>query len=182
MTDPSWAALRQLLIDRYDEFRNRLARRLGSTEFATEVLHDTYIHLEDRIGDTGAVRNPGAYLFRAAINLATDRRRAESRRLNHVEIDALREIADHALDPARAIEARLEIGTLERALEELTPRRRAILIAARLEEVPHAEIAARFGISPRMVEKELKRALEHCSERLDKKLIRRFGPRSPGTS
>jgi RNA polymerase sigma-70 factor (ECF subfamily) len=71
---------------------------------------------------------------------------------------------------------------LERALDELTPRRRAILIAARLEEVPHVEIAARFGISTRMVEKELRSALIHCGQRLEIKLTSRFGRRPPETS
>ncbi|WP_407174809.1 hypothetical protein [Bradyrhizobium sp. STM 3562] len=40
----------------------------------------------------------------------------------------------------------------------------------------HEDIAHRFGISPRMVEKELLFALQHCSQRLNRKVIRRFGP------
>jgi RNA polymerase sigma-70 factor (ECF subfamily) len=183
VTETGWAALRQVLVERYDDFRRRLARRLGSTEFATEILHETYLRLDRDGAELGAVRSPNAYLFRTALNVAADHhRQAESRRLNHLEIETLRGIADGALDPTKAVEARLEVAALEKALDELTPRRRAILIAARLEEVPHAEIAARFGISTRMVEKELKQALLHCSLRLDKKLIRRFGPRGPETS
>ena len=166
-----------------DDFRRRLAYRLGSTDFATEILHETYLRLDRGSTELGTVQSPNAYVFRTALNIAADHRRlAESRRLGPGEIEALRGIADHALDPERAVEARLEVVSLEKALEELTPRRRAILIAARLEEVPHAEIAARFGISTRMVEKELKQALLHCSLRLDKKLLRRFGPRGPETS
>jgi hypothetical protein len=62
------------------------------------------------------------------------------------------------------------------ALYELPSRRRRIFIAARLEESPHLEIAERFGISTRMVEKELKAALTHCANRLQRKVIQRFGP------
>lgn len=183
VSETAWAALRQLLVDRYEDFRRRLAHRFGSTEFATEILHETYLRLDRGSAELGTVQSPNAYLFRTALNVAADhRRQAKSRRLSHLEIATLRGIADGALDPTKAVEARLEVAGLEKALEELTPRRRAILIAARLEEVPHAEIAARFGISARMVEKELKRALLHCSLRLDKKLTRRFGPRGPETS
>jgi len=181
MNDTTWQALRQLLIDRYDDFRRRLARRLGSVELATEILHETYLRLNRDSIELGVVQSPNAYLFRTALNVAADHHRsAEGRRLNTVEVETLRSIADAAIDPARAMEARLQVTTLERALEELTPRRRAILIAARLEEVPHAEIAARFGISTRMVEKELRVALLHCSARLEKKLEGRFGAHTSG--
>jgi RNA polymerase sigma factor (sigma-70 family) len=183
MTETNRSTLRRLLVDRYDDLRRRLARRLGSTELATEVLHETYLRLDQGSAELGVVRSPKAYVFRAALNVAADHRRsAEGRRLNDLEIEALREIAAAAIDPHKAMEARLEVTTLERALDELTPRRRAILIAARLEEVPHAEIATRFGISTRMVEKELKTALLHCSLRLEKKLTSRFGSQPPETS
>jgi RNA polymerase sigma factor (sigma-70 family) len=183
MTAVTWTGLRQLLVDRYDDLQRRLARRLGSTELATEILHETYLRLNRDPVELGAIQSPKAYLFRTALNVAADHhRKAEGRRLNTVEIEALRGYADAAINPTRAIEARLEVTTLERAMEELTPRRRAILIAARLEDVAHAEIAARFRISKRMVEKELRTALLHCSARLEKKLTKRFGPDASETS
>ncbi len=183
MTETNGATLRQILVERYDDLRRRLARRLGSTDLATEILHETYLRLDRGSTELGLVHSPKAYLFRTALNVAADHHRsAEGRRLNNLEIDTLRGIADAALDPAKAMEARLEVAMLERALDELTPRRRAILIAARLEEVSHAEIAARFGISTRMVEKELRSALLHCSQRLEIKLKSRFGRQPPETS
>jgi RNA polymerase sigma factor (sigma-70 family) len=183
MTEMTWATLRQLLVDGYDDLRRRLARRLGSRELATEILHETYLRLDRGAAELGTIRSPRAYLFRTALNVAADYHRdPDERRLSKLEVDALRQIADTVLDPVKAIEARLEVATLERALNELTPRRRAILIAARLEEVPHAEIAARFGISTRMVEKELRTALLYCSQRLEKYSTDRFGRKPPETS
>lgn len=176
MGETSQATLRSLLASSYEEFKKRLSRRLGSDDFANEVLHETYLRVA-RMNDIGVVQDPRAYLYRIALNLAADRRQADGRRLNRSEIEALRHIADGALDPARIAEGRREIEALERALNELPARRRAIFIASRVEETPHQEIAARFGISTRMVEKELKRALEHCGQRLERKIIRRFGPR-----
>jgi RNA polymerase sigma-70 factor (ECF subfamily) len=66
---------------------------------------------------------------------------------------------------------------LKQSIAELTPRRRDILLASRLEGVPMHEIAARHGISQRMAERELRNALVHCAERLERKLVTRFGPR-----
>jgi RNA polymerase sigma-70 factor (ECF subfamily) len=67
-------------------------------------------------------------------------------------------------------------------LEELTPRRRMILLASRVEEVTLQEIANRLGISQRLVEIELKHALDHCAERLQRQVVRRFGPKPRETS
>jgi RNA polymerase sigma-70 factor (ECF subfamily) len=64
------------------------------------------------------------------------------------------------------MEARLQIEELKRALAELPPRRRAIFIAARVDGVSHEEIAQRLGLSRTMVQKELRRAISHCLDRL----------------
>ena len=165
MTEASWAMLRTLLVSRYGEFKFRLARRLGSTELAVEALQDTWLRLQ-RTGHPDMLQRPDAYLYRVALNVAADRRDAERRRLALSEIELLRHIDDDELDPERIVASRSEIATLAAAIDELPSRCRAIFVAARLEQMPHKVIASRHGISTRMVERELKRALEHCSRRL----------------
>lgn len=168
--------MRAVLEASYQQFRERLRRRLGSDALATEVLHETWLRI-GRMGDVGVVRRPEFYLFRMALNVAATRREEDDRKLNATEIETIRHMMDETLDPQRIAEAREELAALQKALDELTPRRRAILLLARLQEVKHDDIAKRFGISPRMVEKELLHALQHCSRRLKRKLIRRYGPR-----
>jgi RNA polymerase sigma factor (sigma-70 family) len=177
----AWLTLRQLLAEKYDDLRSRLTRRLGSEELASEVLHETWLRLDQGI-DAKSIRSPGAYLFRSALNIAIDRGRAERRRVQPSKIEAMLYIADDAPGPAQQAEARLELEQLERALEELTPRRRTILLAARLEGLPLWQIAERLDISQRLVEIELKHALEHCAQRLNRNVTRRFGPRPRQTS
>lgn len=165
-----------LFLERQQELRKRLRRRLGSDELVNDVLQETYLRVE-RLGDAAAVsHNPAGYLFRMALNVAADQRQAESRYLTGEEVEDLLHLADDALDPARVTHARIEVAALESALEELTERQRAILIAARVDDLPQQEIADRFRISVRMVGKELKKALEHCGERLDRRVVQRFGP------
>ncbi|MET0445421.1 MAG: sigma-70 family RNA polymerase sigma factor [Pseudorhodoplanes sp.] len=175
MTDNSTVRMRAIFEDKYQRFRERLRRRLGSDALAIEVLHETWLRLE-RIGDASAIQKPESYLFRMALNEAADRKQADNRKLSAAEIDALRHMMDHTLDPERIADARREMDTLAAALNELTPRRKAIFLLARIDEMKHADIAARFGISPRMVEKELVQALQHCAQRLGRKVVRRFGP------
>jgi len=176
MTETSWAALRDLLVDRYDELRNRLARRLRSADLASDTLQETWLRLA-RAGSAGPLRSPEAYLFRMALNVAADERDSQKRRLSYSEIEPLMKLDEDELDPERLTEGRSDISALAQALDELPPRRRAIFIMARVDELPHRVIAERTALSVRMVDRELRKALEHCSQRLDRKVVRAFGPR-----
>ena len=168
--------LLRLFMERRHELRRRLKNRLGSDELANDALQETYLRIE-RMGDASCVSsNPAGYLFRMAINAASDQRQADARYLTGSEVDDLLNIGADTLDPARVLHARQEMQVLEEALGELTERQRAILIAARVEDVSQEDIARRHGISVRMVGKELKKALEYCGKRLDRKVIQRFGP------
>lgn len=181
VSDADRAALRDLLVANYTSLSQRLARRLGSTESANEALQDTYLRLT-KGPDLGPIRSPQDYLFRIALNIAADRRRAEARKLTVGEIDALLDVADDAPDPARAAEARSDLRVLEQALSELPERRRAIFKAALLDEIPRREIAKKFGVSVRTVDFEIQRALEHGTRRLKEALGAGFGPDAPESS
>jgi RNA polymerase sigma factor (sigma-70 family) len=176
MTETSWRALRDLLVDRYEELRGRLARRLRSADLASDILQETWLRLA-RSGSAGVLRSPEAYLFRMALNVAANHRDSQRRRLAYSEVEPLLNLEEDEIDPERVAAARSEINALAQALEELTPRQRAIFIMARIDELPHRVIGERTGLSVRMVDRELRKALEHCGQRLDRKVIRVFGPK-----
>jgi RNA polymerase sigma factor (sigma-70 family) len=156
-----WDSLRQTIILRYDEIKMRLARSLGSRELADDVLHETYLRLH-RNEAVGTIRQPDSYIFRVALNIAKDKRREERRRASQAEIFAAIQLQDGQPNLSREIEARSDVEALKRALAELPLRRRAILIAARVDGLSHDTIAERFNISRTMVQKELRRAVHHC--------------------
>lgn len=160
--------LRDLLIQDYVKLRNWLMRRVGSADLATEILHETYLRLDAH----GAPHNPGAYLYRALLNVAADSRDAERRWVDKATIEAARRGDDRELDPEDILHARQQWKVLLAALDELPARRRDVFLAARLEELPHREIAKRFGISTDTVDRELKQAFEFFAKRLDKKIGR----------
>lgn len=167
MNKTTWATLQLLLAERYVDLRSRLARRLGSDDLACEALQEAYLRLGTG-EDTAPVRSVNGYLFRAALNAGLDRQRLENRLATSSEVEAVLEIRDDAPSSDVVLEARQEVEALERALAELPERRRAILIAARLNGVSHFDIAASLGISTRMVQFELRRALEHLMARREK--------------
>lgn len=167
----------RLFLASYDEFKARLKRRLGSEDLASDVLQETYLRVYGLAGGT-EIKHPNAYLFRMALNIAADRREADARLLTGEEVQELLHSTDEKLDPARVVAGQAEIRSLIDALCDMPARRRQILIAARLDEVPHLQIAERHRISTRMVEKELRAALSYCAERLERKSMQRFGSAS----
>ena len=165
MTETTLSLLRRLLVERYDDFKNRLAQRLGSTELAGDAMQDTWLRLA-RVEAIGHVRNPSRYIFSIALNAARDRLHTDSRFLSAVEVEGMLDLVDETPDPARIVEARSDLSRLESALAELPPRRRDILLAARIDRLSRPEIAKRLGISLRLVEKELHLAQAYCLARL----------------
>src|SRR5262249_4257014 len=156
------AALRRLLLSRYEDFRARLTRHLGSSELAGEALQDTWLRLERGEG-IATIHSHEAYLFRIAVNLARDRQRGEDRRLPRTEVEALSSAAAEPPDPEQVVMARAELRALEIAMTELTPRQRAILLAARLDGLSRRQIAERYRISVRLVQRELQEAQDYCA-------------------
>jgi RNA polymerase sigma-70 factor (ECF subfamily) len=166
MVETSWAVLRGLLVDSYEEFRSRLTRRLGSEDLANESLHETWLRLH-RSGHAGAVRSPRAFLLRIALNIAHDHMRVENRCARPTETLEALAIADASLDPARRIEAGFALKAVERAILELPERSRSIFLASRLEGLTHQAIAQRLGISKRTVQYELERTARALEVLLD---------------
>lgn len=157
--------LRLRLTTRYAELRRSLERIVGSRDEAADAIQETWLRL-GAMADAGVVRNPDAYLLRMAANIATDTYRHNSVLLTDGDVDELMNIADETADPLRSVAARTELAALDAVLDELPPRRRAILIAARMDGLLNTEIAERFEISASSVEKELRHAMRHCRERM----------------
>jgi RNA polymerase sigma-70 factor (ECF subfamily) len=168
VADTNRTILRRVLLADYKDFFDGLKRRLGCADLAGEALQETYLRLE-RVPPTRTVHSPRSYLYRIAVNIAIDQRRAETRHLSAAEVENLLDYADPTPDPARVAEARSEIEHLKRLVAELPPRRREILLAARLDEVPNREIAKRYGVTVRTIETELKAAVEYCASRLGRR-------------
>ncbi|KPF96900.1 RNA polymerase subunit sigma-24 [Rhodopseudomonas sp. AAP120] len=160
----------------YQGLAKRLTRCLGSADVAHETLHETFLKV-DRVSDAVEIRSPLDYLFRIALNVAKDRNKKDRHLLSAGEIAAIMDVVDDRPDPAIVTESRMEIAEFQRALGELPPRRREVFIAAHLEQIPHRDIAVRFGINIRTVEFDIQHAMEYLSGRLGRQVVRRYGPR-----
>jgi RNA polymerase sigma-70 factor (ECF subfamily) len=114
----------------------------GSHEDAEDVLQTIFVRLMRREFSPDLVRNPRAYLYRAAVNLSLDTLKTRRR---HVLVDAaeLPEIPVPAAEPVGDDHHR----RLYRAIAELKPEAAQILILRYVHGKSDAEIAALLGMS-----------------------------------
>lgn len=167
------------LIKTYLAMRDALLRflsaRLGDSAQAEDVYQDLFARLK-AVDPTQSIENPGAFLFRMAANLASDVRRGGRRREQRdgAWLDATTHrvgaepIVD-AADPERAIDARRQLKAVAETVAALPPKCRQAFELHKFEGLTHAEVAARMGVSTKMIEKHMATALRALAETLQKK-------------
>lgn len=166
--------LTDLLIERYTSLRRRLTRRLGSDDVASEALHETWVSLT-QANDLSPVQNADAYVYRSALYKGRRILKGERRYLDAVEIGQLFDLADEEPGPERIAAGKSEIRYLQRILDSLTKRQRAVFIECYIGDEPYTVLAERFGVTTRTIQSELREALIKVALRLDKD---RFTPGS----
>lgn len=143
--------------------RNRLRRR----DEAADVVQDAYVRLA-LAAQRSEIRNASAFLHVATRNLVHDRvRSAIVRRAPEVSTTDVADIPCSAPSAERVLIGQQRVAALEQALRELPLKRRAALVLYRFDNLSHAQIAERLGISISMVEKHIRFGLAHCRKRLE---------------
>lgn len=137
------------------------ARRRAGRQEAEDVVQDTYLHLRQR-GNAATLEHPRPYLFRIAANLAMDMARKTKVRLRYAgEGFALACHAEAPASPEAAAGGVMELRRLQASLAELPPLCRDAFLLSRIEDLTHAEIAARLGVSVRTIDRHMAKAWEH---------------------
>jgi RNA polymerase sigma factor (sigma-70 family) len=144
---------------------NYFSARSLSREEAEDLAQEAWIKLS-RNGEA-AFAAPIPYLMRIARSLAIDFGRGKARTLSSAEIDDLLDVSDGCATPEKTTEDRDQLLVLQQILQELPQRQRRMLLASRLENRRHTDIADDFGVSVRTVEMEIRKAIGYCGKRLD---------------
>lgn len=133
----------------------------------TEDLAHELLFKLNTISSFRDIDNVRAYLYRMAVNLVSERKRSEARRNELLDRHAKEMIANEGPStPEEWLAARQRLELLDRAVAELPPKCRQVFLLRKVEQLSHAEIAERLGISRSMVEKHLHRAMMHCRDRV----------------
>ena len=167
--DTGWIVRREDVCDLYleheQELRRHLTRRLACADTAGDLTQEAFARLLRRQA-AEPLDNPRAYLFRIAANLVTDHFRRRARSPAQPPDGGIDDLVDQGAGPDRTLLAREDLTRLKRAIDELPPRRREILLLHKFEGLSYQEIADKLGIAKNTVMVQMMRALAHCRDRL----------------
>jgi len=143
-----------------------LRRRLSIAEDAEDVAQEAYIRLM-RYEGSSEINSPSAMLFRIAVNVANDHGRAAVARQNkrHTTIDDV-ELTSELPSAEREVLASQTLDLLLETIEQLPPKCKQVFLLSRASDMTYPEIAAHCGISVKMVEKHVSRAIAACLEKV----------------
>jgi RNA polymerase sigma-70 factor, ECF subfamily len=132
------------LFDAHYDRLHRLARRLTPTaDDALDLVQETFLRTARAVDAVPAgARDEEAWLVRVLVNLRRDQWRRE--RTRRRAADLAPPPRPHAASAERQVEAR---DAIWRALDDLSPRRRAIVVMHELEDLSVASIAALLGVA-----------------------------------
>jgi RNA polymerase sigma-70 factor (ECF subfamily) len=141
----------------------RLMKRRAGQAAAEDLVQEVWLRLRER-SDPSFWREPRAVIFRTAVNLAVDLHR---RRTAADKALSLHDPPDAPPQPEAQADAELRVQRLAAALNALPAQCREAFLLNRLEQLSHQEIAKRFGVSTKTIQRHIQRALLACAQLVD---------------
>ncbi len=155
--------------DSYRDLVRYLTHRTGCADEARDVAHDTWLRLADMgLRGTPPVQcesEARAYVFTMARNLVTDRRRHDSVARRHAQ--ALPGVGQGVPDESEALMYRQAIDAVEAALATVPERARQVFLRHRVNGEDQGALAAEFGISRNMVERDMMLAMDRVQAAME---------------
>lgn len=151
--------LTHVLIAERTGLLRRAWRIVGSAHAAEDVLQRLWLKVQ-QVDDPDAIRNPRAYLYRLAANLAIDHRRSEATRERiQAQADAYLWGAAEAASAEQVLIDRDTLARVMAALDGLPEPTRTMFRLNRFERMRIVDIAPLYDVSTTTVENHLRRAL-----------------------
>ena len=152
-------AFDELVRQTYGDVFKLAVRLTGNETDANDVVQDTYVRAFRGLRRFRGDAQFSTWLYRIASNCASSFTARRSRQRCDSLTEATEVIeTDPDQDPSLQAEASTLRQTIERALEQLPQRLRAVVILKHLEDLSHREIADRLGITESATKVRLHRA------------------------
>lgn len=159
----------------YDRFAGRIYTlahyTLGSRSAAEDAVQTVFLRASQNLGTFRGEAAVGTWLWRIALNHVSDELRRR-KRVEEVPLDAILGWADEGASP----EARRGVKEIDeivaRALLELPPKFRTVVVLRYIDEMPYDQIGEVLGCSIGTVSSRLARALAML-EKILRPVVRR---------
>lgn len=144
-----------------------LYRRVRRHPDAAELAQEVYLRML-RVPDMTTVRNPEAYLYAIASNLAKEHSHRGPRESGVLDIDdpLVQEQLVELPAFGRELDRERRVERLREVLDQLSPKCRAVIVLQYWHGLSYEEIAGRLGVLTNMVKKYVSQALMHCRRRM----------------
>jgi RNA polymerase sigma factor (sigma-70 family) len=155
MDESLQAWFKREVLSHEEMFMRFLSRVWPRREDHPDIRQETYARVYESALKSKP-QTPKAFLFATARHLMTDRLRRE----RIVSIKAGREgdyfnVLVDEISPEQRVSATEELTRLARALERLPPKCRQIFWLRRIQDIPQKQLAERFGVTEKAIEKQL---------------------------
>ncbi len=163
-------AKRQFFNEIYAKYLPELKRFIGlrwpKEQDVDDLAHEAFLRLA-QYPDLELIQNPRAFLFQTASNLAIDNYRQKQTRKCYFETEIeIQDISEReSLSPDNVCENQHTLSHFTDLLNQLPELQRHAFVLYRLEDLSHAEIALRLGISVRSSERYVMQATQHLLSR-----------------
>lgn len=152
------------LAEHRDELLAYLRKRLGHRETAADLAQETFFRMM-KYRDATEIEDRRLMLFRIANNLINEYHRTRQRHhaADHYSYDEIEPLQAEQSTVEAIVDTRNAIDILlKRTITELSPKCRLAFMLSRFDGLSYPQIADRMGVSVKMVEKHITKALLAC--------------------
>jgi RNA polymerase sigma-70 factor (ECF subfamily) len=165
--DGDRSAFDELVRTTYADMYTLAYRLTGNEEDGRDVVQDAYLRAYRGLHRFRGDAQFTTWMYRITANCASTQL-AKRARIRHDELDQDSHVVDGQPehDPELQAVAGFEREMVTRALSELPPRLRAVIVLRDIYDLPHQSIAAELGITEAAAKVRLHRARRKLRERL----------------
>jgi RNA polymerase sigma-70 factor (ECF subfamily) len=153
------------IVQRHAQGLARFAASSGEREGLDELVQDTFVRAFDSLESFRGESTLRTWLFTILRRLMLDRRRAERRRRNQVELDEAHAVQSY--DALDALVADETAGRVRQAVERLSPMQKEVFVLRVTEGMAYGEIAKVVGSTEGACRVHYHNAMRSVKEFLD---------------
>ena len=157
--------LHQVYQQNYQWLYACLCKHLSVHQHVEDIIQDTFLKVVISPELLKQIQSPRAYLLTTAKNIVINQARRKKIEAAYVQMLAEQE-HDLQHSPEQICLLVEVVNVLAQAMADLAARQQQMLILHYIEGVSQTEIAQRFGLSRKTIQKDLAKAMIHCHQKI----------------
>ncbi len=158
----------EVFSDNRPALRHYLASLLPGSSEIDDLLQEVFVRVY-RADQQSTVHSPKAFMFRTAHNLAMAHIKRQARVVYGEDQEGQGDVPAAAPTVEEKVSSRQRYKIFCDAVQKLPAQCRKVFLLRKYEGLPHKEISAQLGISPKTVEAHLTKALFDCRSYMKKR-------------